>query len=414
MKTVLKSVGDRFLINDKLIYSDSPKKEVHGLLMNARFIQGVFDDKADVKRYDRFGRKFDPDIQTDNLIKFLPDWYAKGLRAITVGLQGGGPCFTIDNDTIDNNPFSEDGETIDINYLNRLERIIKACDEIGMVVIVSYFYGSQATRIKDDESVMCAVKLVSNWLRDNKFTNVIIEIANEHDVNSFKVHPILYTKSGVVELIEIARRESGGMLVGCSSTGGVFDEEIVKASSVILIHGNGQSRQNFYNLIQKCKDAHPNTPIVCNEDSQAISNMEVSVKSGTSWGYYNNMTKQEPPTDWSITKGEDFFFATRMAMSLGIETEEIPLKEQFHLQGLEDNTSYEGKMWVRLASLFPEKIDFVDFYCDGELYHTSYDDPFTINFLSNWKQDSIPAVLANKKWEAEVHLTDGAVITKTN
>ncbi len=412
MKTVITAKSDRLLINNKLIYSESPKKEVHGLLMNARFIQGVFDDKENPERFNRFGKKFNPDEQTDNLIKHLVDWYEYGLRAITVGMQGGGPCFTIDNATINNNPFSEDGTQTDPAYLSRMERIINACDELGMVVIVSYFYGAQAQRISDDDSVIRVVKNMSNWLRDKKFTNVIIEIANEHDVSQFKSHPILYTQKGVAQLIDIAKRESGGMLVGCSGLGGSFHEEIVKASSVIIIHGNGLERQRYYHLIEKCKKCNPNTPIVCNEDSQAISNMAVAINEGTSWGYYNNLTKQEPPTDWSITKGEDVFFATRMAYELGLKEIDIPLEEQFYLQGFEPEITYEDKRWIRLASLFPEKIDYVDFYCAGELYQRAYADPFTINFMSNWKQEAVTGDALSKEWEARVRLVDGTIIVK--
>ena len=60
-----------------------------------RFIQGIFDDKADASRFERFGRHFDPEENTASLIAALPEWYAHGLRAFTVGFQGGGPCFTM-------------------------------------------------------------------------------------------------------------------------------------------------------------------------------------------------------------------------------------------------------------------------------------------------------------------------------
>lgn len=409
-KTILSTDKEKFLINGKLVYSELENEKSHGLLMNARFIQGIFDDKIDKTRFNRFGKIFSADEQSDNLIKSLPEWYAHGLRAITVGVQGGGSCFTITNDTVNNSPYSADGKSVDEVYLDRLERIIKACDEIGMVVIVSYFYGMQAVRLVDDNAVMEATKFMSNWLRDKKFTNVIIEIANEHNATPFKAHPILFLNSGVVELIEIAKRESGGMLVGCSPTGGRFDKEITEVSTVILIHGNGATRHQYYKLINKCKATRPDTPIVCNEDSQAITRLDVAMKTGTSWGYYNNTTKQEPPTDWSITKGEDFFFAKRMAKTLGIEIEEIPFEEQFYLQGFEENTSWDGKRWIRLASFAPEQIYFVDFYVDGELYETVYDEPFTINFNFTWSQGYVEGEILNKEWVAEIHLIDGRVI----
>ena len=58
-KTLLGIENDRFTINGKLTYSDIPRThpQAHGLLMNARFIQGIFDDRADP---DRFSRKHVP------------------------------------------------------------------------------------------------------------------------------------------------------------------------------------------------------------------------------------------------------------------------------------------------------------------------------------------------------------------
>lgn len=251
MKTVLTIDGSKFRINGVLTYREIENcpKERHGMLMNQRMIQGVFDDAEDVKRFNRFGRTFDAEKNTEDLIRALPEWYAYGLRAITVGFQGGGPCFTMNSMTINNNPYSPDGRSIDPAYLNRMKKIIDAADEIGMVVIVSCFYGPQSRFLKDDRAVMEATKTTANWLRDQKFTNVIIEIANEHDIEPYKVHPILFNDSGIVELIEIARRESGGMPVGCSSTGAYFLPDIPNASDVVLIHGNNMPRQIFYNQI---------------------------------------------------------------------------------------------------------------------------------------------------------------------
>ncbi len=69
-KTKLTIEGSKFLINGKLTYSEieSSNHEAHGLLMNARFIQGIFDDKEDSERFNRFGRIFNPDQNTDYLI----------------------------------------------------------------------------------------------------------------------------------------------------------------------------------------------------------------------------------------------------------------------------------------------------------------------------------------------------------
>lgn len=411
MNTVLSIDGTRFRINGQLTYSEIPScpSKYHGLLMNARFIQGVFDDKKDASRFDRFGRTFDPQKNTEDLIRALPEWYAHGLRAFTVGFQGGGPCFTLPGNDLINNAFAADGATMDPDYLQRMDRLIRAADAIGMVVIVSYFYVGQNHLLKDDASVIRAVETASHWLRDQGYTNVIIEIANEHDVEQFRMHPILFDEKRIVQLIEIAQHESGGMPVGCSTTGAYFSEAIGNASDVILIHGNNMSRQVYHNHIQKAKRITPARPIVTNEDSQCLSNMQVALDMGISWGYYNNMTKQEPPAIWGITKGEDTFFAERLAESLGLLQNARSLEDSFYLQGLEADACWQGKRWIRLASKWPEKIHKVDFYRDGAYFDTAYDDPFTIHYYWNWLQFPVEGIAPGEAWEAVITLSDGQV-----
>jgi len=315
-KTTLSIQDESFLINGQLTYQEiaGSNPSAHGLLMNARFIQGIFDDKADPQRFARWGHdRWDPEAHTDALIAALPAWYRYGLRAFTVGFQGGGPCFTINNRTIENNPFDAAGTTLDSAYGNRMDRLIRAADELGMVVIVSYFYGDQTRNFRDGRAVRNAVTTASRWLQEGGYTNVIIEVANEHDIPPFQQHPLLYYPAGVASLIDLARTASGGLPVGCSGRGGSVFREIAEASDVILIHGNGCTRQRLYNMIREIRSWQLNRPILCNEDSHAIGQLAVTYNTGVSWGYYNNMTKQEPPADWSVLPGEDTYFAYRMA-----------------------------------------------------------------------------------------------------
>lgn len=396
--------GTQFLINGSLIYSEDQRtpEKYHGLLMNARFIQGIFDDKEDVSRFNRFGRMFDPSQNTTNLIEALPSWYEKGLRAFTVGLQGGGPCFTTDNATIKNNPFSEDGLSVDEAYLKRLHQLILAADAIGMVVIVSVFYPGQVRAMKNAASIVNALKTVCCFLKEKAYTNVMIEVCNEF--NLVKEHAIIGEAEGMSTLIHIAKEASGGMLVGSSGTGGVVNQEVCEASDVVLIHGNGLSRQGFYRLIKQTKGYAPDKPIVCNEDSQAIGNMIVAMKEGVSWGYYNNMTKQEPPADWSITRGEDEFFAERLAAELGLVHKEEHNK--FYLQGLEQDSIWHDQRWLRVASLYPETIDYVEFYNNGDYVDTCYVEPFSMHYKWNWMQGAVQ-VKHTDQWSAKVYLANG-------
>lgn len=414
--------GDRFLINGRLTYSEiegSPPS-VHGLLMNARFIQGIFDDRAAPERFARWGHEaWDAKANTQRLVRALPEWHAHGLRAFTVGLQGGGPCFTIDNATIDNNPFGQAGTDLDPAYAERLDSLIRGADAAGMVAIVSYFYGAQARRLRDGRAVRNAVVTASRFLREGGYRNVLIEVANEMNIGEFaNHHPLIAEPEGMASLIDLARRESGGLPVGCSGAGGYSNREVAEASDVVLIHGNGCSRQRLYNLVRTVRSWDLGRPIVCNEDSPAIGQLQVAFKTGFSWGYYNNLTKQEPPADWSITKGEDAFFAHRLAEAVGIDAplsaaSPIPAEEQYDLQGLEPHMEYNGQRWIRLASLYPETIDSVDFYCNDERVYTAYDEPFSVYFQSNWRQSGWTVRPEDREWKAVVRLRDGGVLTRT-
>lgn len=414
--TNLSIQGESFLINGKPTYAeiDGSRPEAHGLLMNARFIQGVLDDKSDPSRYSKWGRgDFDPETNTDNLIAALPEWHAHGLRAFTVGFQGGGPCATVPNrSAMEVNPFGADGKRLEKATANRMERLIRAADKLGMVVIVSYFYPAQIRRLKDDDAVRNAVITASRWLHTIGGSNVIIEPANEHNLQPYSARPVVHTAEGMASLLRLAQEESAGMPVGCSGGGSYINRTVADASDVILVHGNGCTRQRIHQMIQEMRSWKLNKPIVFNEDSQAIGNMRVTYNERASWGYYNNNTKQEPPTDWTITRGEDQFFARRMAEGIGIELPPLSEEERHYLQGLEPGAEYEGQRWVRLASLYPETVDYVEFYRNGDLYDRAYVEPYLTNYKTTWLQGSAPSRRGDV-WKAVVHLAAGGSIERT-
>ncbi|MFI3238305.1 MAG: hypothetical protein R3Y47_09825 [Lachnospiraceae bacterium] len=409
-KTFLTIEGSKFKMNGKLVYEEleGAKKEMHGMLMNQRFIQGIFDSKDRIQ-FERYGKSFNPDQNVKELIEALPEWYDKGLRAITVGMQGGGSCFTIPSKLLQNNPYSADGKYIDEAYLARLGRVIRACDEIGMVVIVSYFYCANLDELNGANAVIEIVKGMSTYLKEQGYTNVMIEIANEYSIKPFEQMPIIHEPQGMVALIRIAQECAGTIPVGSSGGGGQVNKEVCEASDVVIIHGNGESRTRLYNHIRETRSYSLDKPIIINEDSQAIGQLKVCEELQTSWGYYNNMTKQEPPTYWGITKGEDAFFAWRMADMIGITQDDIPLSDQYYFQGFEPHMHHKGMRYPRLAALYPESIDFVRFYQNGTLYYVCYDESFTVHFKSNWEQGGV-MTQDGDVWKAEVVLRDGEVL----
>jgi len=415
MNTVITVKKDKFCINGELVYQEIPEVNpaALGLLWNQRVIQGVFDDKKNPSRFNLFKMKtFDPEKNTDNLIASLPEWYEYGLRAITVGFQGGWPVSMANVEDIENNPFGTDGKELDPRYASRMDRIIRAADKIGIVVIVSLLYWSQSNQFPDGKSVINAVRTGSRFLKNGGYTNVILEIANEYNINGFAPHPIVHEPEGMAQLIRIAREESGGLLVGASGGGGMADKEVIEESDVVIVHGNGLTRGQYYDFLKKVRSMAGEKPILCNEDSPCISRIDVSLLSGVSWGYYNNYTKQIPPADYGVTAGEDIFFARRMARAIGIKLEALPLEDQYYLQGLEDWTAFHGNRIIRLSSEFPETIDYVDFFVNGKQLYRSYDEPFFLNKKTTWEAIPVKMKPSEKKWTAQIFLTNGKMLEK--
>src|SRR5690554_522805 len=69
---------------------------------------------------------------TDHLIAQLDDYLSYGVNTIDVFIQGSSGGFS--------DPFLKNGKKIEKDHLRRLKRIIEACDDRGMVVIVGIFY----------------------------------------------------------------------------------------------------------------------------------------------------------------------------------------------------------------------------------------------------------------------------------
>ena len=93
-QTVVSISGEEFLINGTPTYAGQfwQGHKVQGLLMNARLVQGIFDDRdpatAGRWAYPDTG-KWDADRNTTEFIAAMPSWKSHGLLAFTLNLQGG-------------------------------------------------------------------------------------------------------------------------------------------------------------------------------------------------------------------------------------------------------------------------------------------------------------------------------------
>jgi len=320
-QTIVSIQNEKFLINGIPTYKERSWQgySIEGLLMNSRMVQGIFDDlnpeTAGRWKYTDT-HKWDADRNTDEFIKAMDSWYAKGLLAFTLNLQGGSPLGYGNKGWI-NSAINTKGE-LRPEYMARLERILSRANEIGMVVILGIYYNDQEDLLEDETAVIRGVDNTIDWLFAKGYRNVIIEVNNE--CNLKYAHEIL-GPDRVHELISrIKSKEKNGYryLAGTSYSGGAIPREnVVRVSDFLLIHGNGvKDPAGITEKVIKTKavKGYKPMPIAFNEDDhfdfdKPSNNLVEAVKAYTSWGYFDYRMKDEGfdngfqsvPVNWEIS-----------------------------------------------------------------------------------------------------------------
>lgn len=338
-QTRVSIVGEDFHINGMPTYAGRRYRghRIEGLLLNTRMVQAVFDDRnaETVQRwaYPDNGR-WDPERNVSEFIAAMPEWKRHGLLAVTVNFQGGSPEGYSKRQTWITGAFEQDG-TLRQDYKSRMGRVLDAADELGMVVIVGYFYFGQDQHLADEKAVVRATDQATQWLLDGGWQNVLVEINNETNVRAYD-HAIL-RPDRVHELIRRVRDTSKNgqrLLVGTSYGGGAIPtSNVVVESDFLLIHGNGVNQPSrITEMIHKTRsvEGYRPMPILFNEDDhegfdQTENNFVSALAEHVSWGWFDYRREgesmengyQSPPVDWGINSARKKAFFTFLAEVAG-------------------------------------------------------------------------------------------------
>ena len=293
-KTIVTVKGDKWFLNDRIINEGALAE---GLLMNVRMINSVFEDRGD-KLPAEFS-DFNPESNTNSFVSKIPDYMASGVNGFTIGLQGGMPGY----EGAINSAFEADG-TLRPEYMQRVERIIKAVDENSGVVILSCFYQRQHSHyaaLNNREDIKNAVKNTIKWIKKNRFRNVVLEISNEYrhgGYRNWKEGRWLMSTSGQVEMISYAKSLDPSLLISTSGMGdGRLNDSLSAAVDFVTIHFNTTSLEDYSARINELKKT--GKPLICNEDDKTgkagAGALLLSVVKGCGWGYMNNAQNQYMP-----------------------------------------------------------------------------------------------------------------------
>ena len=316
-------VGEDFHLNGQPTYPGRTWNghRIEGLLLNSRMVQATYDDlnpeSAPRWAYPDTG-KWDAERNVTEFIAAMPEWNAHGLLAVTVNFQGGSPEGYSKTQPWITGAFNEDG-TLRSEFTARMKRVLDTADQLGMVVILGYFYFGQDQRLQDEAAVIKATDEATRWLLDGGWRNVLVEVNNETDVKAYD-HEIL-KPARIHELITRVRqtqKDGRRLLVGTSYGGGAIPKENVgRSSDFLLLHGNGvKDPARITEMIKQARavPGYKPMPILFNEDDhenfdQPANNFAAAIADHVSWGWFDFRRKgepledgyQSPPVNWGIS-----------------------------------------------------------------------------------------------------------------
>lgn len=291
----------RWIINGRPTHPGSPAE---GLLMNVRMVNATFEDSG---RPD-----FDPEANTSRFLGRVVEYAALGVDAVTLNLQGGTPGY----EGAVNSAFAPDG-SLRASYLDRVRRVVEACDRAGVVVILGCFYQRQDQVLNDEAAVRAAVVNVAGWLRDRGYRNVVLEMANEFGHNGFD-HESLRTASGQIELVRLAKEAAPGLLVSTSGLGdGRCPDPLAEAVDFLLIHFNNTPLEEIPARAAALRGFKK--PIVCNEDAkvgeEGARAAKLCVENRVSWGLMAEEVNQHFPFRFEGAADDPTVYAMLQALT---------------------------------------------------------------------------------------------------
>jgi hypothetical protein len=288
-------------------YSESEyRRQAQGKLMNLRLAQALFDDEWMTEH------PFDPEKNTTAVIDALDFYKQHGVLMITVSLQGGNPGYEAGvNGVARQNGFRygpgkgssvsayrPDG-SLKPGWMNRLERLVRAADERGMVVGLICFYQSQDELFDTPAAIDRALRGTVDWLIEKNFRNVIIDIANEWDHSGWDFDR--YIPQNLLRFIDEVRerfqkrRTDYALPVGASTGGSMlYPESLTEVVDMVLVHGNACKPACKTERVASFKDTV--RPVIMTEDDNGrasttanlaneLASCSILFERAAGWGY---------------------------------------------------------------------------------------------------------------------------------
>ena len=282
------------------------RHEAQGKIMNIRLANALFLDEW------MHERPFDPEFNTDAVIQALDFYKNHGVLMINVSLQGAQAGYDKSVNGIDRenayrlgpgrgayvSAFRPDG-TLKPDWLARLERLLRAADQRGMFVNLMYFFHGQSGQFRSTAAIHDAAVNITDWLIAHNFRNVIVDVANEHDLPGPQWEFKGYIPQNIIPLIDDVRERFKNadyvLPIGTSSDGRMrYPLSLQGQVDVLLVHGDGRSPEEKIRRVAELNQAQ--RPVLITEDDNGrattvdhlqgdLASCDIFFHRAEGWGY---------------------------------------------------------------------------------------------------------------------------------
>jgi len=310
--------------------------QARGKLMNLRIAQALYHDEWLTER------PFDPEANTRRVIEALDFYKRHGVLMVSVSLQGGNPGYSPETNGIARQNTAKNGReqgllvtafqpdgSLKPQWLARLESLLRAAGQRGMFVCLMYFYQGQDEVLDSPEAIETAARNMTDWLIDKKFRNVIIDVANEWNLQGDRWDHGEYIPQNIAGLIERIRerfqrrRADFTLPIGASTSGNMlYPASLIEICDLVLLHGNGRTPSEKTERLQ-LYTKHPR-PVLMNEDDNGrettvahlaneLASADLLFRNATGWGYMPWVQSQRFPFHYQPGPKAEFSDQTPVA-----------------------------------------------------------------------------------------------------
>ena len=321
---------DRFYVRSggsspwQLTYdSGRHRRKVRGSLALVRVTQGVFDDEW-LKE-----TSFDPDANTGALIEQLDLYKQHGIGGIVVALQGTDPGYDGAVNGVDRAASADLGEqsgalvsaynpdgSLKPEWTARLDRLIKAADQRGMVVCLVLFQQDQDESLASREAIIAAAGNVARHLIETNARNVMLDVADAWDEPEGRWDHRRFIPRYVEYLIRAVRDEfqhaDFTLPIGASSGSGMlYPMSLARLCDVVLLQGDGRTIEDKLARSRQFKEYERPVLMVSdsNGDASTLDQLqrerevaETYLLAASGWSFVPTRTANRFPFDYRVSE----------------------------------------------------------------------------------------------------------------